>query len=151
MFAQDVRLSWSRPTFLFVPTIRLTNHRIGGTKASTAAITSNTNPPKIHSTSIQSVSPILSSSSGGILFIAYLTPKTQVLIEAAKKSSEAPSNVRDAFLIRASGNNNIHRRHQVPISYDTLLQVRSGAVTIALLRTYFMEEQLDASSSDERR
>lgn len=45
------------------------------------------------------MSPILLSSSGGILLIAYLTPKKHVPMEVTNKNSEAPRNIRDDFLM----------------------------------------------------
>src|SRR5215204_5641580 len=70
--------------------------------ASTTAMTSNIPPRRIHSTPIQSVSSILLRLSGGIWFIAYLTPKKQVLIEATKKNTDAQISLRDALLMNAS-------------------------------------------------
>lgn len=82
-----------------MPNKRSNSARIGGTSARTTANVSNIPPRRIHSTPIQSVSPILLSSSGGILLIAYLTPKKHVAMEAANKNSEAPNNIRDDFLM----------------------------------------------------
>jgi hypothetical protein len=82
--------------------MRLKSHSIRGVLARIADITSNMPPQRIHSTPIQSVSSILLSFSGGIWFIAYWTPKTQVLIEATKKNAEAQSSLRDVLLISAS-------------------------------------------------
>jgi len=78
---------------------RLNSASTGGTSARATANTSNIPPRRIHSTPIQSVSPILWSSSGGILLIAYLTPKKQVPMEATKNNSDAPKNIRDDFLM----------------------------------------------------